>query len=184
MIAMISVFSIISVASRTKTQASALTSYVIEINPSICLTTDDENKIVTAYSLNSDGDILLSNENFNNINGQDFDICLKHIIDLSIQNGFITHEKLKTIKLSVINNKESFANEKGEYAKAIFEERLKKQGYKNFNIENKFMPVPEFRTKMGFSRESKNLDEYKEDIMNHSRFFNPDFIIPPPPPKN
>lgn len=169
MVAFLGIFSI------TNQKASALTTYIIEINPSICITADEDNTIVSAYSLNNDGDEIISHSFFENIKNLKLDDCLKNIINLSIEKGYISHAEIRNIKLIVTNNKESYAHNKGAHAKQVFDEELKSHGFENFSIQNQFLPVNEFKNRMGFDVQSNDLDEMRYNIINHNRFFNPEF---------
>ena len=172
-------FSVI-ISQNTKNNISDITSYIIEINPSICITTDKNNLVVNAYSLNYDGDDLLSNSSFDNIEGLNFEDCLKSIINLSIQKGYINNDisDPRDIIFRVTNNEKNYALDKGIYAKKIFEQELINNGFSNYNVDSEYMPVTEFKTRMGFDKRNNDLDKMKDDISSHSRYYDPNFIPP------
>lgn len=179
-LALIAIFSISAMVFSPTNQASALTTYIIEINPSICITTDENDIVVSAYSLNNDGDNLLSDPALKSFKNEKIDQYLKQIINVSIDKGFIKHseEPHQEIMFHVTNNKESFAKEKGNFAKEVFEQELKNKGFSNYDIKNKFLPVPDFKQKMGFDSKSKDLDKFHDKLVEHEIYFNPDFIPP------
>jgi len=180
MVAILSVFSVFTINAN---KASALTTYIIEINPSICVTTDKEDKVVKAYSLNDDGDILLSDYSFENLNGKNFDECMKMIIIYLIDHNYINFSMEKTrkkINFQVTNNKESKAMEKCRHAREFFYDELKKKGFTDYEIEEKFLSVQDFRDKMGFNKNCKDLDKMRDDIISHNKYFDPSFIPPAP----
>ena len=181
LVALLSVFSIFTINAN---KASALTTYIIDINPSICITTDSDDKVVSAYSLNDDGDVLISDKSFENVSGKDFDECLKDMIKFLIENNYINfsiEKQSKKINFQVTNNKESKAMEKCKHAKEFIYNELMQKGFNDYEIQEKFLPVPEFRDKMGFDKNLKDLDEMREEILKHNKYFNPDFIPPMPP---
>lgn len=165
----------ISLIVKTTNTASALTSYIIEINPSVCIVTDESNEVVNAYSLNNDGDELLSEFDFC---GKQIDDVLKLIVDSSIEKGFISFDKIPKIDLSITNDREKYAIRRGNHAREIFEKELIDKGFKDFDITNKQLPVFDFKQRMGFDGNSNHLDDFREDIKNRHKFFDPNFIPP------
>ena len=127
----VALFTAISLIVRTTNTASALTSYIIEINPSVCIVTDDSDVVVNTYSLNNDGDYLLSDFDFN---GKKFEDVLKFIVDSSIEKGFIDFDKPPRINLSITNDYERHSVKKGKHAKNIFDEELRNKGFIDFSL--------------------------------------------------
>ena len=168
----------ISLIVRTTNTASALTSYIIDINPSVCIVTDEEDEVVNAFSLNNDGDKLLAEFEFN---GKKFDDVLKFIVDSSIEKGFISFDKPLKLDLSITNDQEKHAIRRGKLARDIFEKELKNKGFKDFNINDKPLPIFDFKQRMGFNRDSHHLDDFREDIKSRPKFFDPNFVPPFPP---
>lgn len=182
---MVAILSVISVFAINANKASALTTYIIDINPSICITTDKKDKVVSAYSLNEDGDVLISDNSFSDIKGKSFDHCMRAIIKYLIEHnyiGFNMEKQSRRIHFQVTNNKESFAMEKCKQAREFFYNELKEKGYTDYEIYERFMPVHEFRDKMGFDKNIDDLDKMRDDIVCHHKYFDPNFIPPPPPP--
>lgn len=176
---MVMVFTVFSFFGFNKTQASALTTYIIEINPSICITTDENDNVVSACSLNDDGDELLSDTSFDEITGKSFDECLRVVVRYLIEHQYLlfkTENTKNTINFKITNNKESFAISKGNHAKKFIYEEFKHYGYLDYEIENQYLSLPDFRDKMGFDKEFKDLDDIRDDLISHRKYFNPDFI--------
>lgn len=174
----VAIVTAVSLIVRTNNTASALTSYIIEINPSVCIVTDDSDVVVNAYSLNNDGDVLLSDFE---ANGKNFEDVLKFIVDSSIENGFIDFDKPPRINLSITNDREKYSIKQGKNAKNIFDKELRNKGFEQFDIDAKPMGVIDFKQKMGFDKPSNHLDDFKDDIKRRPKFFDPNFIPPPPP---
>ena len=174
---LVAIVTAVSLIVRTTNTASALTSYIIEINPSVCIVTDDSDVVVNAYSLNNDGDILLSDFE---VNGQSFEEVLKFIVDSSIEKGFIDFDNPPKINLSITNDSEKHSIKQGNYAKNIFDEELRNKGFFEFDINARPMDVVDFKQKMGFEISSNHLDNFKDEIKRRPKFFDPNFIPPPP----
>lgn len=176
---MVMVFTVFSFFGFSNTQASALTTYIIEINPSICITTDENDDVVSACSLNDDGDELLSDTSFDEITGKNFEECLKIVVKYLIEHQYLlfkSENTKNTINFKITNNKESFAISKGNQAKEFIYEELKHYGYLDYEIENQYLPLPDFREKMGFDKDFKDLDDIRDDLISHRKYYNPDFI--------
>ena len=171
----IALITAVSLVVKTNNEASALTSYIIEINPSVCIVTDDSDVVVNAYSLNNDGDELLSDFD---VNGKNIDDVLKLVVDSSIEKGFINTSKPPKINLSITNDREKYSIRRGKHAREIFENELKIKGFFDFNVYDKPISVVDFKQRMGFERDSKCLDDFKEDIKQRPKFFDPNFIPP------
>ncbi len=164
---------VVSLIAKTTNAASVLTSYIIDINPSVCIVTDDSDVVVNAYSLNNDGDELLADFD---VNGKKLDDVLKLIVDSSIEKGFISFDKPPKIDLSITNDHEKHSISRGKYAREIFENELKNKGFNDFDITYKPLPVFDFKQRMGFDGDSNHLDDFKNDIQRRHKFFDPNFI--------
>ena len=71
--------------------AKAIASYVsLDINPSIELTVDSENKVISVYGANEDGQVLLYEET--GIVGADVEAAIEKITDLAVELGYLDAE--------------------------------------------------------------------------------------------
>lgn len=157
---------------KNEVSASSLTSYIIEINPSVCVTTNNQNIIVSAISLNADGDTILSDEtleSFSNLSIREF---VQKLIEVTIEKNFLSPAYDGTIKLYAINNKESFAREKCEYVYNFFKEILAEQNI-TANIQKDVMKIDEFKNKLNLDNDFHDLDKMEEELINHDKFFDP-----------
>ena len=160
---------------------SNLTSYVLEINPSVCITTDINNEVLSVCSFNSDGDELLSNNKFNNIKGSSLETCIATIISIAFKMGYFENYSIdKNINLYVTNNKQDFASRKADFAIELIKQNLILQGLKNIEINDSYLSIENFKERMGIDKQYKNLDEMKDDIISHDKYFNPNFKSPYP----
>ena len=170
-----SIFAVVLISMANRTQevyASNLTSYIIEINPSFCITTDNQDMVVSVVSLNLDGNEILSDDFFSNISNAGISLCdcLKKIINLTNINDFIKSDSL--VKVFTINNQEQFAREKGKNAQLEISKDLEELG-KDIPVEFYYMEVEEFKNRMNFEGESEDLDNFIEEIKCANLYFNP-----------
>lgn len=184
-IVMISILLSVALKPTDTTSASNLTSYILEINPSVCITTDKNNMVISVFSLNNDADILLSDEKLNLNNEISIDNYVKEIINLSIEKGFLFSSNSQTeIAIYAINNKESHAKENSLHIKEIIGKELLDQGFENFNINSNTIKIDEFKEKTGIESNNKDLDKMQNDLLNHDKFFDPNFDPANPPSQN
>ena len=79
-------------------QASATSFVSLDINPSIELTLDNNNKVVSVRGTNEDGQVLLYGEA--NFVGKDVETVIQEITDLAIEHGYISQDN-KVVNTSV-----------------------------------------------------------------------------------
>ena len=80
---------------------TAAVSYVsLDINPYIELTVDDENKVVSVYGGNEDGQVLLYKET--GIVGEDIEKAVEKIVDLAVDLGYLD-ENNKVVGTGVVS---------------------------------------------------------------------------------
>ncbi len=158
---------------------SELTSYILEINPTICITADSSDNIVAICSLSSDGDILLSDNRFESVVGATLDNGLKSVIDASVDLGYFENYS-RRIVLFAINNKESFAFEKTKNFEKVLSRHLQEHNLEEINIDKGCMSISDFKNRMEFNNNFNDLDKMRDDIQNRPMFFDENFTLPPP----
>lgn len=94
-----------------KVEANSVVS--IDINPSIQLTVDDADKIVSAVALNEDAQIVLEGMNLENV---DLSTGVNAILGSLLKNGYL-EEVYNAINICVENDDEERANELGQKLK-------------------------------------------------------------------
>ena len=96
-----------SCSSAPKAPEGTVTRITIDVNPSVELMVDDENKVVTVTALNDDGSILIAGET---IVGKDAEDAAELIVSLSADTGYIVKGEVSadenTVKISVSGNSE------------------------------------------------------------------------------
>ena len=153
---------------KSGTQVSTLTSYIIDINPLICVTADStSDTIVSVYSLNDDGDIILEDGELNEIIGQDLFSGVHSILKVVENNNFINSTDERTINIFAVNDSNDFAERKANNLSEDMFAYFFEKGMRNIDIHHGPMDRTYFKEKMGFDGEHVWIDE------NH---------LPPPPP--
>ena len=103
------------------------TSYVsLDINPSIELTLDAENKVISVYGGNEDGQVLLYEET--GIIGEDVQIAVDKIVDLAVELGYLDEEN-KVISTNVVSNTQATVTELLSKIDATFTATSNELGY-------------------------------------------------------
>lgn len=75
----------------------------LDINPSIEIIVDGENKVASVYGSNEDGMVLLYNET--GIVGEDVEVAIDKIVNLAIELGYLSEDN-KNVDVSVSSEKE------------------------------------------------------------------------------
>lgn len=164
---------------KDNTEDSAnLTSYIMEINPSICVTTDIHNKIVNICALNEDADTILSSSEFDNIVGEDFEICINKIIKVVSDEGYFENYE-NTIKLYAINDNKEMRNKKLNDFEKIMQRNLNDLGFGHIPFEKHEMEMKDFKEKMGFEEDFGKLDDMHDFLKNKDKHHTPPSELPP-----
>ena len=79
----------------------------IDINPSVEMTVNSDNKVVSAYGANDDGKILIYGQT---LVGRDVDEAVKKIIELAVDYDFLTEEN-NVVTTSIVSTNVSIAGE-------------------------------------------------------------------------
>lgn len=161
-------------------QQSNITSYILEINPSICITADSADSVIAICSLNSDGDVLLSDERFETVLGQTLESGIGSIVDASVELGYLEDYEDRIV-LFAVNNKESFAFEKTRAFEGYLSKRLKAHNLNNISIDKGCMSIDDFKTRMNFDSNYDDLDKMREIIKSRARYYSKSSIPNFPP---
>lgn len=93
----------------TSTKETEATSYVtLDINPSIELTLDQNDKVISVYGANEDGQVLLYNES--GILNEDVETAVAKITSLAVELGYLDEDNT-VVETSVTSLKESLASD-------------------------------------------------------------------------
>lgn len=161
-------------------EQSNITSYILEINPAICITTDSADSVIAICSLNSDGDVLLSDDRFETVLGQSLEGGIMSIVDASVELGYLEDYDGRIV-LFAINNKESTAFEKTRAFEGFLSKRLKAHNLSGINIDKGCMSIDDFKSRMNFENNYNDLDKMREAIKNRSRYYSKS-VVPSNPP--
>ena len=150
----------------------------MEINPSICVTADYNNKIVNICALNEDANTILYNSELEDIVGQDFEICINKIVKaISDEGYFINYEK--TIKLYAINDNKETRNKKLNDFESLMQKNLNDLGVGHIPFEKHPMDMNDFKEKMGFEEDFNKLDDMHNFLKNKDKHHTPHNELPP-----
>ena len=119
----LSVLGVLVACNPAEAQAS---SYVaIDINPSIELTLDTNNKVLTVRAMNEDAQLMLYEAT--GIEGKAVDVAVEKIAELATEYGYVTDEN-STISVTVSSEDVATEQEIFDKIKAPFEKHLSKEG--------------------------------------------------------
>ena len=125
-------FMLTSCASEAKAPEGTVTRITIDVNPSIELMVDDENKVVSATALNDDGSILIAGEA---IVGMEAEDAVEYVVSLATETGYIVKGNVSAdeneVKISVSGD--------SKYAKQLLEKTEEKieKFFEKHDIEGK-----------------------------------------------
>ena len=125
-------FMLTSCASEAKAPEGTVTRITIDVNPSIELMVDDENKVVSATALNDDGSILIAGEA---IVGMEAEDAVEYVVSLATETGYIVKGNVSAdeneVKISVSGD--------SKYAKQLLEKAEEKieKFFEKHDIEGK-----------------------------------------------
>lgn len=149
---------------------SNLTAYILEINPSICITANAEEEIVGVYSLNEDADTVLSDETLSDIVGKKLDSGIQNIIKIVIDKGFFDSYD-KPFGIYVINDNNQIKKEKLKTFGEMVAKNLSDNGKGNITFEEREMSFDDFKGRMNIDGDFKRLDDMENEMKNKDRYF-------------
>jgi len=157
-----------------------LTAYVIDINPSISITTNQNNEVISICSLNEDADELLSSNEFDTVVGESLDVAVEKIIKTAADKGILNGYEDK-IKIYALNDDKNVMDKRLDDFGQMVRKNLDEEGFKDIEFEKREMTINEFRDRMGFEREFDKLNDMRDDIRKHDRMHGGE--LPPPKPE-
>lgn len=130
------------------------TCFVVDINPSVMVTTDKEGNVVNVSALNKDGDVLLASGNISD--GSKLETCIENIINISMQLGYIDMDSLNNaVSLSIYSNGKN-VDGKIESGKSSIEQVLKNKGVYGFVIAKDYA-LEELNKKINIEIDQANI---------------------------
>ncbi len=94
--------------SDTQKEDKGMSFVTLDINPSIEIVVDGENKVASVYGANEDGKVLLYNET--GIQGEDVEVAIDKIINLAVNMGYLSEDN-KAVDVSVSSEKDATGEE-------------------------------------------------------------------------
>ena len=155
---------------KTQTVQAEITSYILEINPAFCITCDREDNVLNISSLNEDANYILEKSYFNNVVNLNFNSCIYYIINSIDENIFKNYGSNK-IKIYAVSDNFEETNDKLKNFGNIIRSNLDIRGYNNIEFEKEQISIEIFKNKMGFNNNSTRLDDMKNEIIRHNKYF-------------
>ena len=147
---------------QTPIATSAQSFVSIDINPSIELTVDENDYVVSVFGANEDGQILLQGET--NLKGKPVDEVVEKITDLAVEYGFLTEDN-KVVSTSVTSVNQQVADALKNKVNAKISARGNHFGFEiKTNGEGVFSLVREYEKFIAENPSYKNvlsLDKFK-----------------------
>lgn len=153
-----------------------LTSYILEINPSICITTDEDDNVINICALNDDANIIVSDETMTNFKKLSFDECISKIMSIIEREGFFENfsKSDRTIKLYAFNDDNETQYNRLKHFEKVMHDKMDKYGFKDVPFETYRPGMDEFKKIVGIEDEYKTLDDMRD------YFYHKDILYPPP----
>lgn len=151
--------------------SNGITSYIMEINPSICITTDKNDNIINVIALNDDANAIVLDNELENIEGQKFDFCVKKLIGVIKKNGYFDNydDKIKIYAFSDSNERQ---HNSLDHFEKIIKEKIDEFGY-DIPFEKHRIGMDDFKEKIGFEEDYKTLDDMQDFFEKREKCFIP-----------
>lgn len=149
-----------------------LTSYIMEINPSICVTTDATDKIINVCALNEDANSILNNNSLTDIVGYDFEKGINAIIDVVFEEGYFSNYE-DSIKLYAINDNSETMAKKLDNFENVMKKKMDDLGAGEIPFEKHGMEMHDFKDKLGIEDDFKKLDDMHNFLKNKDKNHSP-----------
>lgn len=155
--------------------AVGMTSYIMEINPSICITTNKNDKIINVCALNDDANLIVMDDELIGIEGQSFDSGVEIIMSVIKKNGYFENYN-EPINIYAFNDSSENQYNKLKNFEEIMQKKVSEFGY-DIPLKKHRIGMDDFKEKIGFSDDYETLDDMQEFFKNKERSYH----FPPQP---
>lgn len=161
----------------SKDETVGLTSYILEINPSICITTDKNDSVINICALNDDANIIVSDESVKNFKKLSFDECVARLMGVIRREGYFDDFDIhdRTIKLYAFNDSNETQYKRLKHFEKIMQDKMNEFGYNDVPFEKHRIGMDDFKKIMGFEEDFETLD----DMDTYFKQKNITFPMPP-----
>lgn len=153
---------------------AGLTSYILEINPALCITTDKKDNIINVCALNEDANEIVSNSEFDYVYGIKLEECLSKIIKIVKEKGYFDNYD-NTVKIYAINDDLSEEKKKLDNFAIMMRKELGNFQTRNISFEKHELALSDFRKKIGAEENFAKLDDMREYFINKDKCH----VLPP-----
>lgn len=155
----------------TQETAVGMTSYIMEINPSICITTDENDTIINVCALNYDADAIVLDNDILNIEGQSFENGIDKLMRVIRDKGFFeSHED--AIRIYAFNDNSECEYKRLNYFEELMKKKMAEFGY-DIQFEKHRIGMDDFREKIGYDEECQTLNDMQDFFMHRGRGYIP-----------
>lgn len=152
-----------------------LTSYILEINPSICITTDEDDDVISVCALNDDANVIVSDESMANFKKFSFDECISKIMSIIEREGFFENfsKSDRRIKLYAFNDSSEMQYNRLKYFEKVMHDKMGEYGFPDVPFETYRPGMDEFKKMIGFDEDYKTLDDMRDYFKRKDAMFPP-----------
>lgn len=132
--------------------------YLLEVNPSILITTDDMRVVTSIKSANSDADIVISGLDLDSLIGEDLSKVAEVIADELLQLGYLSNESDNKLTINSSNVEDN-------YLEDVFVDYFCNKGY-FVNVSNLEFDVEKYNEK--YNESIKSINDFVDHIKDMS----------------
>lgn len=151
--------------------AEGITSYIMEINPSICITTDKDDNIIKVCALNGDANAIVLDEQLTNIEGKSFDDGIDKLMTVIKNNGFFDNYD-EVIRIYAFNDSNECQYNRLNHFEELMKRKMVEFGY-NISFEKHRLGMDDFKEKVGFEEEYQTLNDMTEFFRHKEKCYIP-----------
>lgn len=164
-------FSLIFINKKPEESAEGITSYIMEINPSICITTDENDKIINVCALNYDADAIVLDANVVNIEGQSFDAGIERLMTVIRDKGYFDSHN-EAIRIYAFNDNNECQYNRLNHFEELMKRKMTEFGY-DIPFEKHRIGMDDFKEKIGYEEEYQTLNEMQDFFRQRGRSYIP-----------
>lgn len=158
-----------------------LTSYILEVNPSICITTDGSDNVINICALNDDANAIVLDNRFNNYTSLSFDECVSNLVNVMKMKGYFENfaETDSKINIYAFSDSNEIQYQKLSHFEQVIKNKMVEFGFADLpfdeHIEKHRIGMDKFKQMVGFEEDYRTLD----DMQEYFRHRDVRFSLPP-----
>lgn len=158
---------------QNKNEAVGLTSYILEINPSICITTDNKDKVINICALNDDANGVVTAQELKEFKNLGFDECLNRLMAVIRNQGYFENFNRdgRKIKLYAFNDSNEVQSKNLNHFENIMKNKMNEFGLNDVPFEKHRIGMDDFKEIVGFDEDYDTLDDMRDYFMQREVVF-------------